>query len=183
MHNIGFALEIILDGPHATLWDHHAKRETLRFLRKRGNDISSQDLSHLVDAILGGPERDEYGQSLSEDEWTAQRNFQIRLRLHKLVEGGAVLPEQAQETYDRIQQAQPWQPEGNGSEEFSFFMSEARWVSEEELQGRGALKTSPTCRSRRSSFGPKTKRPSIKTALGIAAVVGQAILQTIRRRP
>lgn len=139
MHNIGFALEIILDGPHATLWDHHAKRETLRFLRKRGNDISSQDLSHLVDAILGGPERDEYGQSLSEDEWTAYRNFQIRLRLHKLVEGGAVLPEQAQETYNRIQQAQPWQPKGNGSEEFSFFMSEARWVSEEELQDRDGI--------------------------------------------
>ena len=139
MHDIGLALEIILDGPNATLWNHRAKRETLRFLRKRGNDILSKDLSRLVDAILEGPDRDEYGQSLSEDEWTAHRNFQIRLRLHKLVEGGAVLPEQAQETYDRIQQAQPWQPEGNRSEEFSSFVSEARFVSKEELQGRGGV--------------------------------------------
>ena len=139
MHDIGLALEIILDGPHAALWDHCTKRETLRFLRKRGSDISFQDLSHLVDAILEGPERDEYGQPLSEDKWTARRNFQILLRLHKLVEGGAVLPEKAQETYDRIQQSQPWQPEGNGSEEFSYFVSEARYVSEEEQQGRGVI--------------------------------------------
>ena len=45
MHDIGLDLEILLKGPHLTLWNHGTKRETLRFLRKRGKDIPNADFS------------------------------------------------------------------------------------------------------------------------------------------
>ena len=39
MHDVDLGLEVLLDGPRPALWDIHTKRETLRFLRKRGQDI------------------------------------------------------------------------------------------------------------------------------------------------
>ena len=51
------AIQILLDGTHPALWESYSKRETMRFLRKRGKDIARSDLSRLVKAILAGPSR------------------------------------------------------------------------------------------------------------------------------
>ena len=57
MHDVGLGLEILLDGSQPALWDIHVRRETLRFLRKRGQDIPAQHLDRLIEAILQGPPR------------------------------------------------------------------------------------------------------------------------------
>lgn len=126
MHDVQLALEILLDGPRPTLWDSHCQRETFRFLRKRGKDIPSKAFSRLIRAILVGPPREQYHEGLTDEEWEKRRDHRIRLHLHKLQESGAKLPKYAKGVYDHIQQALPWQPRGDRSEEFSFFIT-SRW--------------------------------------------------------
>lgn len=131
MHDIGLALEILLDGPHPTLWDSRCKRETMRFLRKRGKDIPTRVISRLIKAILAGPARERYRGDLTDEGWGKLRDHQIRLHLHKLQESGAKLPRSAKRVYDRIQRDLPWQPRGDGAEEFPFFTSSS-WVDRED---------------------------------------------------
>ena len=73
---------------------------------------------------LRGPPRDMFKNDLAEENWNALRDNEILLRLHKLKESGVSLPEIAEETYDRIQQARQWQPRGDHSEEFCIFVSD-----------------------------------------------------------
>ena len=116
-------IEILLDGERPALWDHNMRRETLRFLRKRGQHLQSTQLSHLTQAILKGPPRQMYPKDLNEEKWHKRRDFKILLRLHKIMESGVSMPAQAQEAYDRIQNYQPWEPRGDHSEEFNLFSS------------------------------------------------------------
>ncbi len=120
--DIDFAIEIMLKEPHATLWESGTKRETLRFLRKRGKHIPTKILSRLTKAILAGPSREHYRDDLTDEGWNQLRSHQIRLRLHKLLESGRELPKSAMKIYDQIQERFPWQPPGDRSEEFSFFL-------------------------------------------------------------
>ena len=91
MHDVGLALEILLDDPYPSLWDSRCKRETLRFLRKRGRDIPQKALSRLLKAILTGPPRGSYSEDLTDDNWGDLRDHQIRVLLYKLQESGAQL--------------------------------------------------------------------------------------------
>ena len=118
-----FGLEILLSGPQPTLWDHHIMRETLRFLRKRGQHFCEEQLTCLIKAVLKGPPRQMYREDLTDDEWRAVRDKRILLRLHKLKESGVSLPRSAQEAYERIQSDQQWEPPGDHSEEFGLFIS------------------------------------------------------------
>lgn len=131
MPDVNLGLEILLGGLHPALWDEHIKRETFRFLRKCGQDIPKKDLTRLTNAILEGPPRQRYREDLTDDEWIELRDHAIRQRLHKLVESDAPLPKKAQRAYDRIQRNLPWQPRGDRSEEFSFFMTSG-FVDREE---------------------------------------------------
>ena len=55
--DVQFGLDIVLDQQQPTLWDSTAKRETLRFLRKRGQQLRQDQLRQLTEAILKGPPR------------------------------------------------------------------------------------------------------------------------------
>ena len=123
MHDVELGLEVLLDDPHPALWDMYARREVLRFLRKRGQEIRRECLKRLTEAILKGPPRHLYRDDLTDENWTILRENEIRLRLYKLTESGTSLPASAQEFYDRIQSNRPWHPNGDHSEEFSFFVS------------------------------------------------------------
>ena len=138
MHDVDLGLEILLDGSQPALWEIHTQRETLRFLRKRGQDIRGERLDSLTEAILKGPPRHLYRDDFTDDEWSRHRDREIRLRLYKLRESGTVLPPLAQEVYDRIQRGEQWQPPGDHSEEFIFFSSYGRggYVSQNDT---GAL--------------------------------------------
>ena len=131
MPDVNLGLEVLLDDLHPALWDEHIKRETFRFLRKCGQDIPKKDLTRLIKAILEGPPRQRYREDLTDDEWIELRDHAIRQRLHKLAESDVPLPKKAQRAYDRIQGNLPWQPSGDRSEEFSFFMSSG-FVDREE---------------------------------------------------
>ena len=121
--DINYGLEILLDDPRPSLWDNQMRRETLRFLRKRGQHFDHGQLDTLTRAILKGPPRQWYREDLSNEKWRALRDDRIILRLHKLKESEAVLPNNALETYDRIQAELNWNLPGDHSEEFAFFTS------------------------------------------------------------
>lgn len=115
-------IEILLDEPFPALWDSYSMRETMRFLRKRGKNLTKKDVSRLLKAILAGPPRKSY-RKMSNQEWKKLRDHAIRLRLFKLKESGVIFPKSAQKELDRIQQELPWKPRGDQSEEFPFFTS------------------------------------------------------------
>lgn len=121
MHDVKLGLEVLLEGPQPALWGIHTQRETLRFLRKRGKDIPKEDLVILIEEILKGP-RNLYRQDTPEDTWKGLRDRAIRLRLDKLTESGAALPDMYQEACNRIPPLQsdsyPWPTLGNHPEEF-----------------------------------------------------------------
>ena len=132
-HDVKLGLEVLLEGPQPALWGIHTRRETLRFLRKRGKDIPKESLVCLIEKILEGPPLSPTPQVFSDGEWNEVRDQDIRLRLHKLIECGINLPSKAQEVYDRIQRDMPWEPGGDHSEEFVFFTSEARFFDPNEI--------------------------------------------------
>ena len=121
--DIDGGLEILLDGSSPALWDVYTLRETSRFLRKRGADITTDRLGRLIEAILQGPPEDTYSAGLSEEERENWRDRAIHLRLYKLIESGARLPQRALETYERIRGERQWNPCGDQSEEFVVFGS------------------------------------------------------------
>ncbi len=121
--DVEFGLDILLDRQQPALWDINIMREPLRFLRKRGHQFREEQLTQLTEAILEGPPRQMYQEDLTADEWNTVRDYQILLRLYKLKEAGVLLPVSVQKTYDRIQSSLSWQPKGDHSEEFSFFIS------------------------------------------------------------
>ena len=121
--DIDGGMEILLDGPNPALWDIYTLRETSRFLRKRGADITSDRLAHLIEAILQGPPEGTYSDGLSVKERENWRDRAILLRLYKLIESGAKLPQRALETYERIRGERQWNPWGDQSEEFVVFGS------------------------------------------------------------
>ncbi len=121
MINPGIAIQILLDGQHPALWESFSKRETMRFLRKRGKDIARNDLSRLIKAILAGPPRKIY-QEMNAKKWTGLRDHTIRERLFMLTESGLKLPKLAQKKLDRIQREHPWSPGEGRSGEFPIFI-------------------------------------------------------------
>ena len=92
MHDVDLGLEVLLASPRPALWDTYTQREALRFLRKRGQDIRGERLDSLTEAILKGPPRHLYRDNLTDDKWISLRDYEIRLRLHKLTEAGTTLP-------------------------------------------------------------------------------------------
>ncbi len=132
-HDVKLGLDVLLEEPQPALWDIHTQRETLRFLRKRGNDIPKESLVRLIEKILEGPPLSPTPQVFSDGEWNEVRDQDIRLRLHKLIECGINLPSKAQEVYDRIQRDMPWEPGGDHSEEFVFFTSAACFFDPNEI--------------------------------------------------
>ena len=120
MHDVDIGLEILLDGPQPALWDYHTRCETLRFLRKRGQDIRGERLDRLTEAILKGPPRHLYRDDLTDDEWSNLSDAEVHLRLSNLTESGAALSASVREVYERIQSGAQLQPTGDHSEEFDF---------------------------------------------------------------
>ncbi|MCY4532898.1 MAG: SIR2 family protein [Gammaproteobacteria bacterium] len=121
--DIDGGMEILLDGSKPALWDIYTLRETSRFLRKRGADITSDRLARLIEAILQGPPEGAYSAGLSVKERENWRDRAILLRLYKLIESGARLPQHALETYEHIRGERQWNPCGDQSEEFVVFGS------------------------------------------------------------
>lgn len=141
MPDTALGIELLLDGPYPTLWDNRCRRETLRFLRKRGADLSRSERSRLLHRIMEGPAREEYSNVITEEEWTEIRDHQVRLHLYKLVESGMSLPLYARREYDRIQNDLPWEPPTDHSEEFPYFVSSGTWADDRqgEIEDFGSM--------------------------------------------
>ena len=116
------AIQIILDSPHPALWSRNEKREVLRFLRKRGKEIATKDISRLLKTILAGPDRAQYP-DMVDKEWNRRSDYDIWLRLTKLSQSGVQLPKYAQVRLTRSLSKYGWKLRGDKSEEFPYYMS------------------------------------------------------------
>ena len=118
-------LDLLLGDTHPTLWDPCTRRETLRFLRKRGSDVPEERLELLLQETLRGPPREPYLDCLTDDKWNRLRNNEIWLRLNKLAESGVSLSEEAIDMCERRPEEQAVRPRSGGShpEEFGTFIS------------------------------------------------------------
>ena len=126
--DMALGLELLLEGKYPTLWDRGVRRETLRFLRKRGDDIQAEPLGGLLDEILKGPPREMDMDTLSAEEWQRFSGDETRVRLQKLTASGVRLPEATREMYDPLLEDAVTRPRSGGShpEEFGTFVSFGR---------------------------------------------------------
>lgn len=115
------ALEVMLEGPYPALWDGQAKREVLRFLRKRGQAIEKNGLKRLLDTILKGPSRPNTP-DLSDKDWAGRRDRAIWLRLKKLSQSNCTLPKNVTRKIKVLATKHGFKLREDGSDEFSFFM-------------------------------------------------------------
>ena len=136
-------IEVLLDGARPALWNLHVLRETLRFLRKCGGNFDPGQLARVTESILEGPPKGTRRTDMSQDQWEQRRDGQVLLRLHKLIESGATLPQSAAEAYERIQGDEPWEPRGDRSEEFVIFFRSGpaahRFRDKQQLEDFGGM--------------------------------------------
>ncbi|MBF0383558.1 MAG: SIR2 family protein [Magnetococcales bacterium] len=125
--NTKFGLELLLDGQYPALWDLAIQSETLRFLRKRGREISKEAFDRLIETILAGPPIDLENDRQDDEDYPAKTQKRIQLLLFKLVKSGRILPKEAQETFDRLQGESPWECDDDyleGDDTVSFVVSD-----------------------------------------------------------
>lgn len=108
------------------LWSSYVQREVLRFLRKRGAEIKPPQLRELCRHILKGPPKRRF-KKLSRADWKRIREREIWLRLAKLRQAGAQLPQTAKSKLRKLDEAYPWRLAEDNSDEFPFWMGPAEW--------------------------------------------------------
>ncbi|WP_322868294.1 anti-phage defense-associated sirtuin Dsr1 [Bradyrhizobium ottawaense] len=107
------------------LWSGCTKRETMRLLLLQGSTLSSAARAKLERAILAGPPRHMYLESLAPEDWESIMADAIWLRLAKLRASGGVLGQEASIRFDNLRVAKepPRQLAQNEQDEFSHWMS------------------------------------------------------------
>src|SRR3546814_7798588 len=67
--DLDLGIETLLDGPRPALWDPICKREALRFMRKRGAELSRTQLARLSKEIVRSEEHTSELQSLMRNSY------------------------------------------------------------------------------------------------------------------
>lgn len=132
----------LIEGEHPSLWLLHTKREVLRLLVMRGENLSNAQ-PQLEAAILQGPPRYFYKPNLEPGRWEQLVEREVWLRLAKLALV-THLGEQAQEKLEELQHKYPkWQTSlDNERDEFSFWTTSS-W--DESYQQVPVTKTPDNC--------------------------------------
>lgn len=119
------ALEILLTNGARDLWLASLMRERLRFLRKAGVRLTTEELRRLVDEILRGPPRAMFPKDFSDADFERLVDREIWQSLSKLRESGADLPSSASARLRTIETAHPdWRLPSDHSDEFPVWMGE-----------------------------------------------------------
>ncbi len=106
------------------LWTIETKRETIRLLVTRGPHLTPEILARVEAAILLGPPRRMFRDTLEPAEWEDLVDRMIWVRLAKLASGGVQLSLQGIERFSRLSEAHPgWELASDQSDEFSHWMS------------------------------------------------------------
>lgn len=106
------------------LWDYTTKREVCRLLVTHGAHIPTKMRCNLEKALVAGPPRTMYRDTITQDEWQDIIAYSTWLRLAKLQSSGATLAKASQAHLARLHKDNPlWQLAKNDSDEFSSYMS------------------------------------------------------------
>ncbi len=109
------------------LWSTGTKREMFRLIVLQGRHLTGSTQQRLEAAILAGPPREMYKDSLSEEVWQELVSHSIWLRLAKLESSGLALGAPSAERLSTLSASYPdWQLAGNERDEFSHWMSGSR---------------------------------------------------------
>ena len=105
------------------LWSVETRREVMRLLVLQGQRLSSSQ-GTLEAAILDGPPRHMYKESLESEDWEGIVERSVWLRLAKLDASGLDLGKAAQSCFDTLSSANPsWQLDPYKREEFPHWIS------------------------------------------------------------
>jgi len=106
------------------LWSVDTQRETMRLLVLQGSHLSLEDKTRLEMAILTGPPRSMFRDSLEPENWQSIVERSIWLHLAKLHESGCILGAAASERFKDLSTKNPkWELASNEQDEFSSWMS------------------------------------------------------------
>jgi SIR2-like domain len=106
------------------LWTSATLRETMRLLVLQGQNLTSVAQEQLETAILTGPPREMFRESLDHEEWKDLQERGIWKRLAKLDSGGCILGDNAAKKLEELSAANPtWQLSPHEKDEFCSWMS------------------------------------------------------------
>lgn len=106
------------------LWSVDTQREMFRLLVLKGSQLSPASLIRLEVAILEGPPRKMYRESIEPARWQALVAHSVWLHLAKLNESGICLGVSAKVRFEQLSSTYPqWQLAANESDEFSHWIS------------------------------------------------------------
>jgi hypothetical protein len=129
------------------LWSVETQRETMRVIVLRAASLPAVTRERVEIAIVAGPPRRMFRDSLEPDQWAKLVSHTVWLRLAKLASSGAILGVIARSRFDTISAAHPeWRIAADESDEFSHWMIgsgdpgyDTRTVSEQVPRQRRAL--------------------------------------------
>ncbi len=117
-------LEWLLSNNSWWLWSHETKRETMRLLVLQTKNLSAVAKTRLETAILAGPPRAMFADTIPVARWNQITANFTWLRLAKFNSGGNNLDDTAAKKYIEITGDNPeWKLSDDESDEFSFWSS------------------------------------------------------------
>ena len=96
------ALNWLLADEHWWLWSSETKCEALHLLVSLAPRLDPAMLGELEQAVLAGPPREMYKSDIEPERWNLIMDDQIRLRLTKITEAGAVLSASAKKREEQL---------------------------------------------------------------------------------
>lgn len=108
------------------LWSIDTLREAMRLIASLGARGTTSQLEPLISAILSGPPRGMYATEIDDDRWSRLVDHEVWLRLARLRESGAQLPELARSRLEQIQSKhRDWTLRDDQREEFASWTGDA----------------------------------------------------------
>ena len=142
---------------HWWLWSMHTKREIMRLIVQRSNELTPRETARLAKLMLAGPPRDMYKDSLSVDDWRDIVDREVWLRLAKLRSARGALTGGSAKRYDRLSQKYPaWRLADNDRDEFWHWMS---GTGDPDFETRREVDVAP---NRRSELTKWLRRTDVK---------------------
>lgn len=111
-------VKILLSRRRELLWSAAVHRESLRFLRLRGGDISTDALDLLSKAVLSGPSRKLFRYDIDHEDWLWHKRRETWIRLAKLRQAGAVLSRACLTRLEHLEKQYGWKSDPHNLDEF-----------------------------------------------------------------
>ena len=119
------ALNWLLDNECWWLWSIGTQREAIRLIITLPARLELADMDRLVAAILAGPPRAMFKDDIDAEDWVGIVDYNIWLRLAKMVKNGVVLRAPADTRWNELSSKySQWQVKADERDEFPFWMGD-----------------------------------------------------------